>query len=284
MKSLLFSLWTLITLGLLGFACYQAAYVAPTEATMFDAQRIFYYHVPAAATAFSLFIVNCIASIIYLRTRSQWSDALAMTGAEVGVVFCGVVLITGPIWARYAWGTFWVWDARLTTTLLLWLLYVSYLILRRSAEAGSTPVLAAALAVFASLDIPIVYMSNRWFRTNHPQPVIFNEGLDPRMKAVLGWCFLAFMALGVLLAWFRYDLERLAQKINAAHIRRAARGTMAGMLAVPGLFAFQLTSHWPPIRYFHAGALAAWIIYLAYILVLFAKFFRLKKEMQELGG
>ncbi len=251
------------------------------EATMFDAQRIFYYHVPAAATAFSLFIVNCIASIIYLATRSQWADALAVTGAEVGVVFCGVVLVTGPIWARDAWGTFWVWDARLTTTLLLWLLYVSYLILRRSSEAGSTSVLAASLAIIASLDIPIVYMSNRWFRTNHPQPVIFNDALDPRMKLILMWNVFAFLALGILIAWFRYDLERLAQSINTAHIRRAAQGTFAA--ALPGVFLFQLTGHWPPIRYFHAGALAAWIIYLAYIAILIAKFSRLKKEAAELG-
>lgn len=282
MKPILFTLWTLITLGLLGFACYQAAFVAPMEATMFDAQRIFYYHVPAAATAFSLFIVNCIASIIYLAKRSPWADALAVTGAEVGVVFCGVVLVTGPIWARYAWGTFWVWDARLTTTLLLWLLYVSYLILRRSSEAGSTSVLAASLAIFASLDIPIVYMSNRWFRTNHPQPVIFNEGLDPRMKMILGWNVLAFMALGILIVWFRYDLERLAQKINVAHIKKAARGGFAALL--PGMFLFQFTGRWPPIRYFHAGAIAAWTIYLAYLLILFRKFFALKKEMQELGS
>ena len=282
MKTTLFYLWTIITLGLLGFAAYEAAYVAPMERTMFDAQRIFYYHVPAAATAFSLFIVNCIASIIYLAKRSQWSDALAVTGAEVGVVFCLVVLITGPIWARYAWGTFWVWDARLTTTLLLWLLYVSYLILRRTSEAGSASVLAASLAIFASIDIPIVYMSNRWFPTNHPQPVIFNEGLDPRMKIVLMWCVFAFMALGILIAWFRYDLERLSQQINAVHVRRAARGSV-GMLAIPAVVLFQITGHWPPIRYFHAGAIAAWTIYLVYVLMLVSKLTKLKKEAAELG-
>ena len=282
MKSKLFFLWSLITLGLLAYAVYEAAFVAPMEATMFDAQRIFYYHVPAASAAFSLFILNCIASIIYLANRSQWADALAVTGAEVGVVFCGVVLITGPIWARYAWGTFWVWDARLTTTLLLWLLYVSYLVLRRSSETGSTSVLAAAFAVFASLDIPVVYMSNRWFRTNHPQPVIFNNGLDPRMKVILGWNVLAFMALAVLIAWFRYDLERLAQSINAAHIRKAARGGFAALL--PGMFLFQVSGHWPPIRYFHAGAIAAWAIYLGYVLILFRKFAGLKKEEAELRG
>lgn len=280
MKSKLFFLWSLITIALLAYAVYEAAFVAPMEATMFDAQRIFYYHVPAAATAFSLFIVNCIASIIYLAKRSAWADALAVTGAEVGVVFCAVVLTTGPIWARYAWGTFWVWDARLTTTLLLWLLYVSYLILRRSSEASSTSVLAASLAIIASLDIPIVYMSNRWFRTNHPQPVIFSDALDPKMKLILMWNVFAFMALGILIAWFRYDLERLAQSINAAHIRRAARGSFAVIL--PGMLLWQTSAHWPPIRYFHAGAVDAWIIYIGYIVLLMVKYSRLKKEAAEL--
>src|SRR5258707_3012530 len=163
MKPKLFLLWSLITIALLAYAVYEAAFHAPLEKTMFEAQRIFYYHVPAAATAFSLFIVNCIASIIYLWKRSPKADALAVAGAEVGVVFCGVVLITGPIWARYAWGTFWVCDARLTTSLILWLLYVSYLVLRNSSEVGSTSVLAASLAGLAPLAIPIVSMANSWF-------------------------------------------------------------------------------------------------------------------------
>jgi heme exporter protein C len=282
MKSKLFFLWSMITVALLAYAVYEAAFHAPMERTMFEAQRIFYYHVPAAATSFGLFIVNCIASIWFLWKRSPKADALAVAGAEVGVVFCGVVLITGPIWAKYAWGTFWVWDARLTTTLLLWLLYMSYLILRRSSEAGSTSVLAAALAIIASLDIPIVYMSNRWFRTNHPQPVIFNDGLDPKMKLILMWNVFAFMALGILIAWFRYDLERLAQSINAAYVRKAAHVGFA--MAVPAMFLMQAPGHWPPIRYFHAGALAAWIIYLGYIAILMAKFSRLRKEERELNG
>jgi hypothetical protein len=159
---------------------------------------------------------------------------------------------------------------------------MSYLILRRSSEAGSTSVLAAALAIIASLDIPIVYMSNRWFRTNHPQPVIFNDGLDPKMKLILMWNVFAFMALGILIAWFRYDLERLAQSINAAYVRKAAHVGFA--MAVPAMFLMQAPGHWPPIRYFHAGALAAWIIYLGYIAILIAKFSRLRKEERELNG
>jgi heme exporter protein C len=136
-----------ITLVLLGYGTYQGLVVAPREETMGDAQRIFYYHVPAATAAYSLFFVNFAASIIYLWKRSTRADAWALAAAEVGLVFATVTLALGMIWARYAWGHWWAWDMRLTTFLILWLLYISYRMLRRSAEAGSTSVLAAALAV-----------------------------------------------------------------------------------------------------------------------------------------
>ena len=134
---------------------------APTETTMGDVQRIFYYHVPAATCAYTLFFINFVASILYLWKRGQKADMWAATSAEVGLVFATVVLITGPIWGRVAWNTWWAWEPRLTTFLILWLLYVSYLVLRRSAEAGSTSVLAAAMAVFAFLDVPFSYIANR---------------------------------------------------------------------------------------------------------------------------
>jgi heme exporter protein C len=142
-----FILCTGITLVLLGYGTYQGLVVAPREETMGDAQRIFYYHVPAATAAYSLFFVNFAASIIYLWKRSTRADAWALAAAEVGLVFATVTLALGMIWARYAWGHWWAWDMRLTTFLILWLLYISYRMLRRSAEAGSTSVLAAALAV-----------------------------------------------------------------------------------------------------------------------------------------
>jgi hypothetical protein len=94
-----------------------------------------------------------------------------LAGAEVGVVFCTVVLTTGPIWGRRAWGIWWTWDARLTTTLVLWLIYMSYLLLRRFAAGPQMQTLAAVLGIFGALDVPIVYMSNRWWRTQHPAPV-----------------------------------------------------------------------------------------------------------------
>jgi heme exporter protein C len=283
MKSPIFYALLIITLGLLGWGTYQALVVAPPEASMGDAQRIFYYHVPAATAASLLFWTNFLASIWYLWKRSPIADAIAVTGAEVGVVFFGVVLVSGPIWARYAWGTFWVWDARLTTSLILWLLYVSYLILRSSSEAGSTQVLAAALAVFAALDMPIVYMSNRWFRTNHPQPMIGTPNLDPAMQRVLLWNMLAFCMFALLIAWFRYELERTGQKINLLHIQKVARGV--GATVVPGLFLFADDAHEKMVqhRYMVAGYIAVWTIYIGYLLLLFAKLQRLRREANSLG-
>lgn len=281
MKSKLFFTWAAITLALLAYGTYQGLVVAPTEATMGDAQRIFYYHVPAAVTGFSLFTLNCIASIIYLWKRAAWADALAVTGAEAGIVFFGVLLATGPIWARYAWGRWWVWDARLSTSLILWLLYVSYLVLRRSSEAGSTNVLAACLAIVASIDMPIVYMSNRWFRTNHPQPV-FND-IDPRMGRAMMWNIFAFLAFGILIAWFRYDLERMAQRISSVFIARTARGNMA-MMMIPAMFLFAGTFRATPRTYLVGAYIVVWTIYISYLLFLISKRSRLKREEAEMGA
>ncbi|HZU43384.1 MAG TPA: cytochrome c biogenesis protein CcsA, partial [Terriglobales bacterium] len=139
MKSTFYIL-SLVALVLLSLGLYEALVVAPTELTMGNVQRIFYYHVPSAWTAFLLFFINFLASITYLIRRSPRTDAVAVTTAEVGVVFCTVVLVTGPLWARPVWGIWWTWDARLTSTLVLWLIYVSYLILRRYSTGGQTPV------------------------------------------------------------------------------------------------------------------------------------------------
>jgi heme exporter protein C len=285
MKSPIFFLLLAITLALLGWGTYQALDVAPAEATMGDAQRIFYYHVPAATAASVLFWANFVASLWYLWKRSQVADAIAVAGAEVGVVFFSVVLISGPIWARYAWGTFWVWDARLTTSLILWLLYVSYLVLRKSSEVGSTSVLAASLAVFAALDMPIVYMSNRWFRTNHPQPMIGTPNLNPEMQKVLLWNMLAFCMFALLIAWFRFELERVSQKINQLHIHKAALGGSMAMIT-PAIFLFaddkvareKLVQH----HYMIAGYIAVWTIYLGYLLFLYSKLRKLRQEEAEL--
>ena len=188
--------------------------VAP-EQTMGDVQRIFYYHVPSAWTAFLLFFANFVASIVYLVRRNTKADAVAVVSAEVGLVFCTVVLVTGPLWARPVWGIWWTWDVRLTSTLVLWLIYVSYLILRRFSTSSQTPVLAAALAVFGALDVPLVYFSIWFFRTQHPSPVIGGGGsLDPRMLHVLLINWAAFLCLAALVCWSRYRLEILKREVE----------------------------------------------------------------------
>ncbi len=226
MKSLSIG-FIIFTLALLAFSTYQALVVAPTEQTMGDVQRIFYYHVPSAWVAGVCFFVNFLASIVYLWKRNLNADALAAASAEVGVVFCTIVLITGPIWARPVWGIWWTWDARLTTTLVLWLIYVSYLVLRRFASGSQTQVLAAALGIFGFVDVPIVYMTIRWFRTQHPSPVMGggkDSGLAPEMLHAFLWNLLAFTFVGIILIAARYVLQKMENRVEAAHAQLALKG------------------------------------------------------------
>jgi heme exporter protein C len=213
-----FPILAVVTALLLSFALYEALIAAPTEQTMGNVQRIFYYHVPSAWTAFVLFLINFVSSIIYLIRRNPKADILAYVSAEVGVVFCTVVIVTGPIWARPVWGIWWApGDIRLTTTLVLWLIYISYLMVRRLSTGGKTPVIAAVVAIFGALDVPLVYFSIWFFRTQHPSPVIGGGGsLDPRMAHVLLINWAAFMCLAWLLSWTRYELEIASRKVEEA--------------------------------------------------------------------
>ena len=185
--------WLALTLGLLGYAFYQGMYVAPTEATMGDIQRIFYYHFPSAMMAFLFFFVSFVASIVYLASAviipsGRSPPMLPPWPAEMGIVFCTLVLIQGPLWARPVWGIWWTWDARLTTTLVLWLIYASYLLLRKFADGPQMQTLAAVLAIFGYVDVPIVYYSTRWWRTQHPSPVISGDGTRSIPRCGLRCC------------------------------------------------------------------------------------------------
>jgi len=230
MKKLAVVLSVAVTLGLMVWGFYQAIYVAPTDAMQGEIFRIIFYHVPSASVAFLFFAVSLAGSIGYLsfrRNRPEWAqraDAWALAGAEVGVVFCTVVLTTGPLWGRRAWGIWWTWDARLTTTLVLWLIYVSYLLLRRFAAGPQVQTLAAVLGIFGALDVPIVYMSNRWWRTQHPAPVFGGgegSGMDASMVHPFLWNMLAWFAWGVLILALRYRVERQSQE-NAGREAQAA--------------------------------------------------------------
>ncbi len=229
-------LFALLTLVLLSAGLYMALVWSPMIAVkvrpgadpdrMSNIFRIFYYHVPSAATAFTCFAVNVLASVWYLLRRNPKVDALALASAEVGLAFCSVVLITGPIWAKPVWGVWWTWDARLTSTLVLWLIYVSYLILRRYASGGQMPVLAAVLAVFGAMDTVFVIGAIRWFRTTHPQPV-FEKGADsifkvsPPMLYTILVNLAAFLMFAAMVMWLRYTLERLRQEVEEAHAMKA---------------------------------------------------------------
>jgi len=210
-----FPILGVLTAALLSYGLYEALIGAPIEQSMGEVQRIFYYHAPSAWTAFLLFTVNFVASVVYLIRRSIKADILALVTAEVGVVFCTVVLVTGPLWARPVWGIWWTWDIRLTSTLVLWLIYVSYLMLRRFSSSGQTPLMAAVLAVFGALDVPLVYFSIWFFRTQHPQPVIGGGGsIDPKMLqvALINWA--AFLCFAGLVSWSRYRLELLQREVE----------------------------------------------------------------------
>jgi heme exporter protein C len=203
---------------------YMVFVYVPMERTMGNVQRIFYYHVPSAMMSFLAFFLVFVASVAYLITRRRGWDITAQAAAEIGVVFCSIVLITGPIWARPIWGIWWTWDARLTTTLVLWLIYVAYLMLRAYLPEGSRRAnLAAVVGIVGFIDVPIVYMSIRWWRTQHPKPVIMGgegSGLAPPMALTFRVCMLAFLVLFVALLLRRVVLEMLQDEVD--HLYREA--------------------------------------------------------------
>jgi heme exporter protein C len=197
-------------------ALYMAFIFAPTEATMGDVQRIFYFHVPSAWVAFLSFGVVFVASIQWLRTKQSRWDSLAVSAAEVGILFCTVALVTGSIWGKPAWGTWWDWDPRLTTTLILWLIYVSYMMLRSMVEHPSRRAsLSAVVGIVGFVDVPIVFMSIRWWRTIHP--VVVNTGgfdMAPPMVLALLVGVATFTLLFLHLLALRTKLERQREEVH----------------------------------------------------------------------
>lgn len=220
------------TLGvavLIGIAGYAALFIAPEERTMRAIQRIFYFHVPSAWTAFTAFFIVFICNIVYLVRRDLKWDWIGVSAAEVGLAFCTVVLVTGPIWAKPVWGIWWTWDARLTSTFVLWLLYASYLLLRTLlSDPEKRARISAAFGIFAFLDVPLVYFSIWLWRTQHPQPVIGGGGsLDATMWKVLMTCWAALLGVMILLLRQRYRLEKMRHEaeelVHAAEARASAK-------------------------------------------------------------
>jgi heme exporter protein C len=193
---------------------------------MGDIQRIFYIHVPSFLTSFVAFLCVFVASVAYLLTKNMQWDRIGLACAELGTIFCTAGLITGPIWAKPVWGIWWTWDARLTSSFLLWVLFVSYLVLRTLVEEPERRALVSAVfGIFAALDIPLVYFSIWWFRTQHPQPVIGDGGsLDARMGWVLLLTWAAMLGVMTVLIRLRYRLEALRAEVDAIRMETARSG------------------------------------------------------------
>ncbi|RPJ67720.1 MAG: hypothetical protein EHM24_20710 [Acidobacteria bacterium] len=189
----------------------------PNEATMGVVQKIFYYHVPAAMAMFLAAFVCGIASGMYLFKKNEAADRLAVAAAELAVVFGLIVLVTGPLWARKSWGVWWQWDARITSTLLMWMIFVAYLLVRRFGGAGAEK-LSAALAVFGMANVPFVYISVNIWRTIHPTTAVVPK-LPGGMKGPFWFCAVSFMLLFGLLLALRARLELRRAELDKLYLQ-----------------------------------------------------------------
>ncbi len=197
-------------------AIYLVFIYAPNEEMQGIVQKIFYFHVSSAITMFFAFFVVCVASIMYLWKDSDWWDAVALSAAEIGVVFCTLVLITGPIWARPIWGTWWSWDPTLTLTLVLWLIYVAYLMLRLEAYDPQRARFAAVLGIVGFVDVPLIRWSVEKWRTLHPKPVLIQEGGTTGLTSAMLLTFVVCLVAFILLFFYL-----LRERISVVQSRQA---------------------------------------------------------------
>jgi len=200
---------------------YAIWYHAPEELTMGLVQKVFYFHLPLAWWSFVAFFGVCIASVMVLWTGREHWDVLAGVMAEIGVLFSGLALVTGSIWGRAAWNTWWTWDPRLSTTLVMWFVYAGYLVLR-SADVGGTKgaKMRAVLGIVAFLDVPLVFLSARLWRSIHPAVLASKGGgLEPEMWTAVWINVLAWGALFATLVLARYHAAGLKRRVEAALIR-----------------------------------------------------------------
>lgn len=212
----------IITLIAMIASLYAAFIYAPTEIVMGHIQRIFYFHMGAVWVSSAAFIITFISSIAYLKTQKRKWDIMAFTSGEIGVVFITLTIISGSIWAKPIWGVWWTWDPQLTTTFILWALYVVYLVLRSSAGSEVRKAkFAAVFAIIAFIDLPLVYISARIMRGI--SPVVFGGrggGIHPQMLEALLITIVAFSFLFVVLLKQRFDLEMMSDKVEKMKLSR----------------------------------------------------------------
>ena len=217
-KSLLKThLLTGLALALMIAALCLVFLYAPEESSMGNVQRIFYFHVPSAWVGFLAFFVVFICSIGYLWKGTNGWDHVARCSTEIGLIFTTLVLTTGPIWAKSAWGIWWTWDVRLTTTLILWIVYLAYLMVRSFSTSESQGArFAAVIGIIGFINIPITFMAVNWWKTQHPdQLALESGGLEASMRFVLMFSLATFTVLYVVLL-----KRRLAVKRSEAELKR----------------------------------------------------------------
>jgi heme exporter protein C len=200
------------------FVAPQLILAAPRESTMGFVQKIFYYHVPSCITLFLATFVCAFGSVLYLFKDSEWGDQVAVSAAELTVLFGACALVTGPLWGRKAWGVYWQWDVRLTTTLLLFMIFIAYLFARKYGGPGSRK-LAAGLALFGAADVPLIYFSVSIWRTIHPKATVIGSVIKQKPLAVpflVSWATLTLLFFALL--HMRIALERARARVDELHI------------------------------------------------------------------
>jgi heme exporter protein C len=215
-------LWGILTAISFPILLAMALFYAPEDANQGAAQRIFYIHVPSAWIGFLAFFVVFVASVAFLRTGKRKWDDMAASSAEVGVIFTTGVLVTGPLWGRPVWGVYWTWDPRLTSFLMLWLIYLSYIVLRGYVpEPIRRAKFSAVLGIVGFLDVPIVYLSARWWRSEHPTQFVVESGdLPAQMLVTLLVGVATFTFFYLYLLSVRRSVARLRAKSEEAEVTR----------------------------------------------------------------
>ncbi len=198
------NIWTMLT-GL------------PDEAFQGAIFRIIFFHVPAAFTCFACYLAALIAGVMYLKSKNLRWDSLTVSATEVGLAFGAANLVSGMIWARIIWGIWWTWDWRLTSSLICWLLYAGYLVLRRAIEEPTERArLSSVMTILNFSVVPFVFFSIKWFRTQHPQPVLYGEGkMDAAYRIMLFTNWVPLLMLAIAMVAVRMRQERRQREIDA---------------------------------------------------------------------
>jgi len=211
-------------------ACYMVLFYAPREAVMGDVQRVFYFHVAAGWVGALAFLVTAVAGAVYLRTANQRWDHAALASVEIGVVFTFINIVTGSIWARPIWNTWWTWDPRLVTATVMELIYIAYLMLRQGIEDPDRRArFGAVYGIIGFLSVPVTFLSIRLFRTIHP--VVIGSGdptaegsfdMTPKMLQAFLFSLFTFTFVYATLLWHRIRLQRLSETVDALKMKALA--------------------------------------------------------------